>query len=110
MPHQGEGDGNLDDPDSLEICAAQHAFDWLAAAHGDSLDLSGTGSAKRLQADFLSPNIFKVTGGPFILGRPFTEEEDIPPGPCPEASLFTVSWTRRSCSVPCKEIFIVFPV
>ena len=38
----------------LDICAGQHSFEWLAAAHGDSLDMSGTESAKRLQVDFVS--------------------------------------------------------
>ena len=38
-------------------------------------------SAERLHVDFVSPSMFKVTGKPFILGRPFTEKEDIPHGP-----------------------------
>ena len=99
MPHQGEGGGNLDYPDYLEICASQRTFDWLAARHHDNLDLSGIGSAERLDVDFVSPSMFKVTGKSLILGRPFTEKEDIPHGPL-LAVLSERFWRTRFNSDP----------
>ena len=99
MPHRGEAAGGLDYPDYREICASQHSFDWLAARFGDFLDLSGIGSAERLKVDFVSPSMFKVTGKPFILGRPFTEKEDIPHGP-QVAVLSERFWRTRFNSDP----------
>jgi hypothetical protein len=43
--------------------------------------MSGTGSAKRIQVDFVPPSMFKVTDSPFILDGPYTEKDDIPRGP-----------------------------
>jgi putative ABC transport system permease protein len=45
------------------------------------LDLTGWGTAERLNVDFISASMFEVTGHPFIVGRPFTDKEDVPGGP-----------------------------
>jgi putative ABC transport system permease protein len=71
----------IDYPDYVDMAAGQHTFSSSAVATRDSLDLSGSGEAEHLQADFVSPSIFKVSGTSAILGRVFTEQEDIPKGP-----------------------------
>jgi putative ABC transport system permease protein len=76
------GRTNFDYADFLDITAAQQSFkslcvtdggDWLVWRKGDY--------SARLNVDFVSPGIFGVTGRPFILGTPFTDNEDIPNGP-----------------------------
>jgi putative ABC transport system permease protein len=80
LTDQGRESG-LDYPDYLDICAAQHTLDTLSIVCSSILDLTGKGDAERLHVDFVSAGMFGVTGVPFILGRPFTEVEDIPDGP-----------------------------
>ena len=72
---------SIDYPDYLDICAAQHSFRSLAAVCDSVLDLTGSGTPERLHVDFISASMFGVTGHPFILGRPFTDNEDVPGGP-----------------------------
>jgi putative ABC transport system permease protein len=62
----------MDYPDYLDIRAANHSFDILSVSYWWYLDLSGQGQAKRLTAVFTSPELFKVTNLPFLLGRPFS--------------------------------------
>jgi hypothetical protein len=71
----------MDYPDFVDIQRAQHSFSSLAATSWSFLDLSGRGEAQRFTAIFTSPDLFKVTHLPFVLGRPFTAEEDRPGGP-----------------------------
>jgi len=66
----------MDYPDYLDIRAANHSFDILSVSYWWYLDLSGQGQAKRLTAVFTSPELFKITNFPFLLGRPFSAEED----------------------------------
>lgn len=63
-------------PDYLDLYRNQHSFESLSVCFWDFLDLSGQGYPKRLTRICASPSLFKVTGLPFILGRPFTEDED----------------------------------
>jgi putative ABC transport system permease protein len=53
----------------------------VAVARGALLDLSEAGGPQRLNAGFVSASLFTVTGRPFIIGRPFTDEEDRFGGP-----------------------------
>ena len=80
-PYQNQPFTGVDYPDYVDIAAAQHTFAALAVVNGDSLDLSGNGEPQHLQADFVSPSMFKVGGLPPLLGRVFTEQEDVPNGP-----------------------------
>jgi putative ABC transport system permease protein len=73
--------GNLDYPDYLDLRGSQQSFVSLCVQYWDYLDLSGQGIPERLTAIFASPDLFKVTNLPFILGRPFTDEEDKSGGP-----------------------------
>jgi putative ABC transport system permease protein len=63
-------------PDYLDFRASQRSFTEIAAIDDDFIDLSGPDGPQRLIAGFVSAGLFKVTGRQFLLGRPFTEEED----------------------------------
>jgi putative ABC transport system permease protein len=79
LTYQGN-ENSIDYPDYQAICAAQHSFRSLAAVCDSKLDLTGEGTPERVNVDFISASMFQVTGQPFVLGRPFTEKEDVPGG------------------------------
>ena len=81
-PYQKEPFHWIDYPDYLDLAAAQHSFEGLAALTGPlALDLGGTKEAQQVRVFFVSPSLAKVTGLPIRLGRWFNEEEDVPHGP-----------------------------
>jgi putative ABC transport system permease protein len=81
-PYQKESFHWMDYPDYLDLAAAQHSFESLAALSVPlALDLGGTREAQQVRAFFVSPGLAKVTGLPIRLGRWFNEEEDVPHGP-----------------------------
>jgi len=81
-PYQKEPFHWMDYPDYLDLAAAQHSFESLAALTGPlALDLGGTKEAQQVRVFFVSPGLAKVTGLPIRLGRWFNEEEDVPHGP-----------------------------
>jgi putative ABC transport system permease protein len=76
------GRTNFDYADFLDLKAAERSFDALCVSDGgDLLDWREGDYSTRVNVDFASPGIFRATGRPFILGRPFTDSEDIPNGP-----------------------------
>jgi predicted permease len=81
QPYQNDLSMGFDYPDFVDIVAAQHSFESLAVVDRDAIDLGGNGQPEHLEADFVSPSMFKVSGLPTVLGRVFTEQEDIPNGP-----------------------------
>jgi putative ABC transport system permease protein len=89
----------VDYPDFVEMQNTQHSFSSLAATSWSFLDLSGRGEAQRLTAIFASADLFKLTGLPFLLGRPFTAEEDRSGGPL-IAVLSEALWHSRFNSDP----------
>jgi hypothetical protein len=99
LPYQNVGDSGFDYPDYEDIRAAAHSFDSLGVTHADVLDLSGTSEPERLHVHFVSASLFQVTGRPLILGRSFTEQEDIPHGPL-VALLTERRWRNRFNSDP----------
>ncbi|MBV8100805.1 MAG: ABC transporter permease [Verrucomicrobia bacterium] len=80
LTYQGNED-SIDYPDYLDILVAQRSFKNMAAVASGSLDLTGEGNPERLKVDFITASMFAVTGSSFVLGRPFTENEDVPGGP-----------------------------
>jgi predicted permease len=80
-PYQNQQFTPLDYPDYVDIAAAQHTLAAVAVVMGGAFDLSANGEPQHLQLDFVSPSMFKVSGLPPILGRVFTEQEDVPNGP-----------------------------
>lgn len=78
-PDSGRSD--FDYPDFIDLSGAQRSFDTLCVSDGgDWLDWREGDYATRVNVDFASPEIFGVTGRPLILGRSFTDAEDIPNG------------------------------
>jgi putative ABC transport system permease protein len=65
----------------VDFRAAQQSFDELAAASEDFLDLSDAAGPQRLNIGFVSASLFRVSARPFVIGRPFTDEEDKFGGP-----------------------------
>jgi hypothetical protein len=51
----------IDYPDYLDISAAQHSCESLAFVCSGILDLTGEGPAQRLNTDFVSASMFKVS-------------------------------------------------
>jgi len=67
--------------DYLDISTANHTLDTLAISEWDFFDLSGPTIPERVTAIYATTTLFRLTGLPFILGRPFTEDEDKSGGP-----------------------------
>lgn len=67
--------------DYLDVSSANHTLETLAISNWDFFDLSGQVIPERVTAIYATPTLFRLTGLPFILGRPFTEDEDKPGGP-----------------------------
>jgi hypothetical protein len=99
QPYQNDPLTFIDYPDYVDTVAAQHSFESLAVAHGDILALSGNGEPEDIQVHFVSPSIFKVSGLPTLLGRVFSDQEDIPNGPM-LAVLSEHYWRTRFQSDP----------
>jgi len=108
-PYQHHPFSVFDYPDYIDMAAAQHTFDALALKVDRIVDLRTNGEAQLLEASFVSPSLFKLTGLPVILGRVFTEEEDIPNGPLVAVlsercwrSRFPVSYTHLTLPTICS--------
>jgi putative ABC transport system permease protein len=71
----------VDYPDYQDFCRSQRSFEDLGVMREWHFDLSGQGDPLRLFGGYVSASFFKVFRIPFLLGRPFTEEEDKPGGP-----------------------------
>jgi putative ABC transport system permease protein len=99
LPYQHHPFSVFDYPDYVDMAAAQHTFDSLALKVERTVDLRTSGEAQLLQAAFVSSSLFRVTGLPVILGRIFTENEDIPNGPL-VAVLSERCWRSRFQSDP----------
>jgi putative ABC transport system permease protein len=86
----------VDYPDYLDLCRNQHTFENLSASFWTFWDLCGQGQRypERLTGVCATASLFKVTGLPFVLGRPFTEEEDKTGGPL-VVVLSEQLWKRR---------------
>jgi putative ABC transport system permease protein len=86
----------VDFPDYLDFCKNQHTFESLSASFWTYWDLGGQGQRypERLLGVCATPSLFKVTGLPFVLGRPFTKEEDKTGGPL-VVVLSEPLWKRR---------------
>jgi len=70
----------MDYPDYQDFRRAQRSFEELGVMREWHFDLSGQGEPMRLFGGYVSASFFKVFRIPFVLGRPFNEEEDKPGG------------------------------
>jgi putative ABC transport system permease protein len=98
-PYQSLSFNGVDYPDYVDLSAAQQAFVALAVMNGGFLDLSGNGASEHVQVGFVSSSMFKVSGMAPVLGRVFTEQEDVPNGPF-LAVLSERCWRTRFHSDP----------
>ncbi|MBV9873384.1 MAG: ABC transporter permease, partial [Verrucomicrobia bacterium] len=80
LTYQGNED-SIDYPDYVDILRAQHSFKNMAEVGSGSLDLTGEGNPERLRVDFITASMFAVAGSPAVLGRPFSENENVSGGP-----------------------------
>jgi putative ABC transport system permease protein len=95
--------------DYLDISTANHTLDTLAISEWDFFDLSGPTIPQRVTAIYATPTLFRLTGLPFILGRPFTEDEDKSGGPL-VVVLSESAWRNRFNADPQiigKTLFLV---
>lgn len=76
-----------------------HSFEQLAAYVQRDENLTGGGNPQRVQAATVTPNFFDALGVQPILGRAFTETEDIP-GHDQEALLSYGLWQSRFAGNP----------
>jgi hypothetical protein len=83
----------------LTLLPRNTALSHWPVSDREFLDLSGNGQPEHLEVDFVSPGMFKVSGLPTVLGRVFTEQEDIPNGPL-LAVLSEHVWRTRFQSDP----------
>jgi putative ABC transport system permease protein len=74
-------DLGVDLPDYVDFRTTQQSFDELAVAREAILDLTDSASPQKLKAGSVSASLFTVTGQPFVIGRPFTDQEDRFGGP-----------------------------
>jgi predicted permease len=81
QPYQSDPFEGVDYPDYVDIAAAQHTFTSLAVVTHFGLDLTGSGQPQHVSVQFVSPSLFKVTELRVIIGRVFTDAEDVPHGP-----------------------------
>ena len=81
MPSESAPDRVLDYPDYLDYAAMQHTLTALGLSVWDSFDLVENGSAERIKGTYATASAFQVFDVPFVLGRPFTADEDKPGGP-----------------------------
>jgi predicted permease len=81
MPLQNDEYMPFDYQDFTDICAAQRSFESLAIFISEDENLTGQGAAERIDGSYVSANMFKLTGMPFVLGRPFSADEDRSGGP-----------------------------
>jgi putative ABC transport system permease protein len=87
-------DAPFDYPDFLDYCRSQHSFISLALEHLDPIALSAGNRTEQVRVAFDTASAFQAYGLPFILGRPFTAEEDQPGGPL-VAVLTEPFWRNR---------------
>ena len=91
--------GGVSYPDYLDLRSGQKTLDSLAVEDWGYLDLGTRQLPQRLTSIVASPGLFKVTNLPFLLGRPFTDEEDKTGGPL-VAVLSESLWRDRFGSDP----------
>jgi len=78
----------------LDVKTQNNVFDQTAVAIGGSFNLTGQGGPEHVDAVRVSSSFFPLMGGRAILGRAFSEEEDIP-GKGLRAVLSHGFWQRR---------------
>jgi len=81
QPYQNDPSASIDYPDYVDIARGQQTFSSLAVLCWSTLNLSDSGESQEIHVAFVSPSLFKITALPPIIGRVFTDAEDVPNGP-----------------------------
>jgi putative ABC transport system permease protein len=81
MPSEISPDVFFDYPDYLDYLANQHTFSAIGLSAWEWLDVVQNGKAERIKCSLVTTGAFQAFGVPFIMGRPFTAQEDQPGGP-----------------------------
>ena len=78
---QTETGGMMDYPGYADLARSQHTFQGLTFLIHDKFDWQRREKPIRLDGDYASPSLFRVTDLPFLIGRPYNASEDVPNGP-----------------------------
>src|ERR1700740_566196 len=81
MPSASSPDVFFDYPDYLDYLANQPTFSAIGLSAWEWLDVVQNGKAERIKCSLVTTGAFQAFGVPFIMGRPFTAQEDQPGGP-----------------------------
>ncbi len=94
--------GSVSYPNFLDWRAAQRSFTDLALYRRDSMNLSSRGEEtppERVDGGVMTWNMMRIVGLKPILGRDFSEAEDVPGGP--KVALISEGlWRRRFAGSP----------
>ena len=82
-------------PDVEQWRAQGKTFETIGAMHGQSVNLTGTGTPERIDGEFLEGDVFAVLGARTILGRLFTNDESTPGHGREVVVLSHAAWTSR---------------
>jgi putative ABC transport system permease protein len=99
--------GGVSYPDYLDLRDGQKSLDSIAVEDWGYLDLGTRQLPQRLTAIYASPSLFKVTNLPFVLGRPFNDEEDKTGGPL-VAVLSESLWRDRFNTMQISSVKTLF--
>ena len=95
IPEMGySGPGAVCDPDYREWESQNRVFDGIAAFHGQTANLTGSGVPERLQGAEVTASLFPLLGAAPVLGRTF-RTEDQEPGHESVVLLSHNLWKRR---------------
>jgi putative ABC transport system permease protein len=78
LPKLGWDFGSMAAGETLDYMAGNESFSQMAAYTTDTLNLTGRGEARRVQAARVSPSLFPLLGVAPRLGRAFVPDEDRP--------------------------------
>ena|SRR5579872_1401910 len=76
-----------------------HSFEYLAAMHGWSANMTGTGTPERVEGYQVTPDFFHLLGMPAREGRALTKD-DFKPGHVPVVVLSQGFWEQRLGAKP----------
>ncbi|MEW6208874.1 MAG: ABC transporter permease [Acidobacteriota bacterium] len=97
---KGDGAESFSYPMYKDLRDHNDVFTGLLARFGITLNISFQGQTERATGELVSGNYFQTLGVRAVLGRTFTDEDDITPGAHTLAVLSHNFWSRRFASDP----------
>jgi putative ABC transport system permease protein len=76
QPTQDVPDMNVAYSDYVDFKAGQHTLQDLTLIHLEDFQFTGDAEPDRIDGAYVTGNFFTVMGRPFLLGRPFGEEQE----------------------------------